>query len=163
MSTYNYAEMARLFREEEGKTVDDAVATIRRTVKLHGPRLIQEEISQIQPNAPVDRGTYRRSWKFEDIPGGATVYNFTPYAAVIEDGRRPGAKAPPLAVIQAWLLRKGIVKGRGKTAAANARAMAFVVARAIKRRGLPGRHILRFASQRLDKIVQAELARERIR
>ena len=156
---YDYSSIARLYREESGKTMEDAVAVIRRTVKLHGPRLVQEEIEKIQPYKPVDRGTYRRNFKFEDVPNGATVYNFAPHAAVVEWGRRPGQKAPPIAVIAEWVRRKGLVGGKpGKGNPSAIRQAAFLIARAIRRRGIPGHHVLALAARRLDPIVQAALA-----
>ena len=159
MKTFSYREMIRDFKNSEGVLVDDAVAVIRKTVKLHGPRLIQEEISQIVPK-PVDRGTYRRSWRADDIPGGVTLYNFTKQAAIIEEGRRPGAKMPPVSVILAWLQRKKIVYGPFKDAWHKQKEeahIALLIARKIKARGLPAHHVLRLASQRLDPIVRRAL------
>jgi hypothetical protein len=161
---FTYGEIARRYREDGAKPQEDAVAIIRKTVKLHGPRLVQEEISGLA-RAPVDRGTYRRSFHYENIPNGATIFNSALHAGVIEYGRRPGEKAPPLQVIVAWLARKGIVKGAGSrnfatdSQYAKLRSAAFVMARAIKRRGLPAHHVLLLAARKLDEQVRAALAR----
>lgn len=48
------------------------------------------------------------------------------YAIFVHEGRRPGAKAPPVDAIKQWLHDKGADE-----------KMAFVVARAIARRGIP--------------------------
>jgi len=154
----SFSDLARDFRRQEGMVVEDAVAEIRRTVKLHGPRLVQEEIASISP-PPVDRTIYRRSWKFEDIPHGAVIYNYSKHGAIIEEGRRPGAKAPPIAVIADWVRRKKLVRGSGRAAEAEIRQAAFLIARAIKRRGLPARHVLQLASRRLEPIVRQALER----
>lgn len=167
MAKFTFDQYAEQLRRD-GRLVDEAVGLIRKTVKLHGPRLVQAEIQSVTPRQPVDRGTYKRSWRFEDIPGGAIVYNFSPHASIIELGRRPGGKMPPLSVIQDWVRRKGIglrkgpkQKGRGfkRRTDAELRSIAFVVARRIKARGLPAHHILRLASAKLARVVGEELAK----
>ena len=52
-----------------------------------------------KPRPPVDRGTYRRSFRVGKTPDGALVYNPLPYAAVIEFGRRAGSRPPPIDTI----------------------------------------------------------------
>jgi hypothetical protein len=100
------------------------------------------EVSKVQPNAPVDRGAYRQSFKAAPIPGGAMLYNSRAYAGVLESGRRPGRKRPPVDVIAAWVLRKGLVGRSGNTKPNRderkaARSIAFAIARKIGERGLP--------------------------
>lgn len=160
MATYSFAGYAKAL-EQDGKAVERAVATIRRTVRLHGPRLFQAQVDSARP-LPVDRGTYRRSLHVEDIPNGATMYNSAPHAGVIELGRRPGQRPPPLQAIIAWVFRKGLVKSSSRSFASNrqyaaARALAYVIARSIGRRGLPAHRILALASAELDKVVQREV------
>ncbi len=160
MDTFTFGEYSRQLAND-ASAPERAVRTIRKTVRLHAPRLIQSEINAIVP-PPVDRGTYRRNFKEDDIPGGIQVYNFSPHAGIIELGRRPGEKAPPLQPIIDWVFRKGLVKHRSRGTAsasqlAQARGIAFVVARAIARRGLPARYVMRNASRALDKIIRQAL------
>lgn len=160
-STYSYREYSNVLKKD-AEVVDIAVKVIRETVKLHGPKAVQAEISSLI-RQPVDRGGYKRAFRFEDIPGGATAYNFSPYASIIEHGRRPGAKGPPLQVIIAWLARKRIAKGTGsrnfatESQYARLRSIAYVIARAIKRRGLPALLILEHASKTIDLEVKRAL------
>jgi hypothetical protein len=128
-----------------------AVRAIQTTVATAGPYHVQQAIDAVRP-LPVDRGTYRRSWRVQNIPGGCLLYNPTPYASVIERGRRAG-KMPPPSVIGEWARRKGLLRGvaRGELASAQ-RAVGFVIARAIARRGLPARRVLATA---LPKIMAA--------
>jgi hypothetical protein len=56
--------------------------------------------------------------------------------------------------------RKGLVKGRGKNADAEARSVAFVVARAIARRGIKGKGVLKRALVKLKAAIQEALKRE---
>lgn len=177
---FTFEEYAKEFNKSMVHRVEDAVDIIRTNVKLHGPRLVQAEIQAVTPRQPVDRSTYKRSWRFEDIPGGAVMYNFSGHASIIEDGRRPGGRMPPLSVIADWVRRKGIglragpvqqvtrvvggrvITGRrgfNRRSKAELRSIAFVVARAIKARGLPAHHIMRLAGEKLDVIVQGELAK----
>lgn len=56
------------------------------------------------------------------------------YAAPVEFGRRPG-KWPPIGAIRAWVVRKQIATGD------EADQVAFLIARAIGRRGTKGAHM----------------------
>lgn len=155
---YSFSEMAKVYREHD-RTVEDAVKVIRKTVKVSGPRRVQEVISALA-RKPVDRGTYRRSFQYEDIEGGATVYNSAPYAAVIEYGRRKGAKGPPLKVLMEWVVRKKLVAGGRKANQSDVRGVAWLIQRAIKRRGIPGRHVLGIASRNIQADVRQALRAE---
>lgn len=177
---FSFDQYAKQLRED-GRLVEDAIKVIRKTVKLNGPRLVQAEIQAVNPHQPVDRGTYKRSWKFEGIPGGAVAYNFSPHAPIVELGRRPGARMPPLDVILDWVRRKHIgqqihgpvqqqygphQKGarrrsdRARAVEAQQRWIALQIARKIKARGLPAHHILKLASDKLVELIGEELAKE---
>ncbi len=91
-----------------------------------------------------DTGSYARAWKFTTTPRSLTIVNEMVYSGVIEGGRRAGARQPPLPAIQAWVHRKLGVS------AAEERSVAFVIARAIGRRGIQGKHVL---GQKLDEIT----------
>jgi hypothetical protein len=73
------------------------------------------------------------------------------YAAAVEKGRRPGAPPPPTKPIEAWARRKGID------------APAYVLARAIGRKGIPARPFLAPAWQRNRAAVKSNLADARDR
>lgn len=160
METFSFKNYGEQLRKDAG-LVPEAVKRIRKVVKLHGPRLVQAEISGLT-RPPVDRGTYRQSFKFDDTRDGAVAYNFAPYAPIIEYGRRPGQKAPPIDVIAAWVLRKGIAKKTSRTFATDAqwraaRGIAYAIARQIKRRGLPALMILQHAAVGIDEEIRKEI------
>lgn len=90
----------------------------------------------VQEGEPIDRG-FLRAGTTTDIHGvGINISGrvfpspaTAQYASVVEWGRRPGRKAPPILVIAEWAKRKGIT------------APAFVIARSIGRKGIPGKHM----------------------
>lgn len=180
---FEYSDMAKLMRDKDAKLIDRTVEIIRRDVRLHGPRLCQEEVQAAVPRIPVDRGTYRRSFRFENVDHGATAYNFSPHAPIIEAGRRPGGRMPPVAAILAWMRRKKIgltqgpavmshtvlQKGARRQSYGEAHRelrdsqlehVALQIARAIRARGLPAHHILGAASIGIDRQIQADIKRE---
>jgi len=80
------------------------------------------------------------------------VLNTAPYASIIELGRRPG-KFPPPGVLRGWITRR-----LGKTEA-EARAMEFVVSRAIARRGLRARLVMTNSLPKMKQVVMREVMR----
>jgi hypothetical protein len=69
-------------------------------------------------------------------------------AHIVEGGRRPGAKQPPIERIRAWAASRGI-----------AAEMAFPVARAIARRGIRGRHFMRAGRRAAQRAIPSALER----
>lgn len=145
-----------LVRDLRGRE-EQAVKAIRRAVQEHGPRLAAEAVDSTVPK-PVDRGTYRRSFRAENLPTGGAFYNYAPHAGVIEDGRRPGSRIPPVDAIATWLFRKGILKGGkrriiSEDAWEEAKQVAWIVARAIAKRGLPAHRVMARVNSRLQPLV----------
>jgi hypothetical protein len=119
-------------------------------------------------------GAYLRAWKSRGTDQGAVVFNDSPYAGIIEFGRRPGARMPPIDVIEHWVIRKGLAKtvqkaaGRKRSAAKKlaaayaaareSRSIAFVIARAIKRRGLIARRVMHSSLKAMGEAVYAEIS-----
>ena len=102
----------------------------------------------------ADTGRLAASWTVVPLEGqvGHAVVNPLVYAPVVELGRRPGSRPPPSSVIARWLQRKGM---SGK----EAKQLAFVVARAIGRRGIRGKHILGGAIPDLKEMAVKEFRR----
>lgn len=104
----------------------------------------------------VNTGEFVRAWRVLNTPEGARLMNDRPYGPIIEKGRRVGAPQPPQAPIARWAqLRLGMSRK-------DAKAIAFVIARAIKRRGLLGRFILTAdeAKVMILQLVREETIRE---
>ena len=129
---------------------------------LHSIPIMHRRTQEAPPANPNGKGTggavnyrnYLRSWKAERIDNGATIYNEAPYAGIIEDGRRPGAKAPPREAIARWVQRKLRVTAK------EAKSVAFVIARSIKARGLLPRRVMANAIPELTKAILDDVDRE---
>jgi hypothetical protein len=83
------------------------------------------------------------------------------HVAVINDGRRPGQKAPPAEALELWVRRKirhsrrkGPRGGLRKLTVSEAKGLAFVIARKIGREGIE-------ANEMFEKSVQENEARIR--
>lgn len=136
-----------------------AVRAIRVTMRGQGPRIVREEINATQPHPPFDRGEYLRSWRELDIDDGGRFFSTSSYASVIDRGRRPGTWTP-IGPLIGWVKRKGLnrwdnnpgMRGRVKGKAnleSNARSIAFAIAAAIKKRGLPPKNVFARAAKRI--------------
>lgn len=113
-------------------------------------------VQETQEKRVMNIGTYQRGWKADVLKTerAVKVYNLTPYAGVIEKGRRAGARQPPSEPLARWAQRKlGLPYKR-------ARSVGFLIARAIKRRGIPGKFVLRDAIPKLEAAFETEMTRE---
>lgn len=54
-------------------------------------------------------GTYERSFIVGVVVDGAVLANTAEHADIIENGRRPGARPPPVGVILMWMMEKGLI------------------------------------------------------
>lgn len=101
----------------------------------------------------VNTGAYLRSWQVNPLANGARLFNGSPYSGIIEHGARPmGARARMTRGTGSAIKRKPISKRmralqrwvelRLHVPRSESRQVAFLVGRAIARRGLVGRHVL---------------------
>ena len=77
------------------------------------------------------------------------------YWKYIEDGRRPGAKMPPVEAIKKWIEYKKILPRpiqlkSGKTVIPSTQQLAFVIARSIGKNGIEARPIARETVDQLN-------------
>lgn len=86
-------------------------------------------------------GYFARGWKVDKVVESSVldsyirIFNSTPYAGVLEYGRRAGVRPPSNALIP-WVRRKLRVDAK------RAPGVAFAVARAIGKRAIAGRHYI---------------------
>ena len=154
MGTYkvNIASLPEWAGKLVGRRKADVLAAIRKTVYVAGQQIIQQEIDATKPYKPVDRGDYRRGWKYAELPDGARLYNATVQASVIERGRRPGSM-PPLTPLMRWAQRKF---GSDEHAAMG---IAWAVALKQMLEGTPGMLVLKRAKDRLVPLVFKNVSR----
>lgn len=146
-----------------------AVEAARKTAKW----ALREAQSRTKQTGAVASKEFLGEWDMDHMPDGAVVYNGSPYAYYVEIGRRPG-RPPPIGAIARWLIKKKLVKlpkvrssltAKGQAKAHKARAkryaiarsMAYVIARAIGRRGIKGKFILASVVRDLGPIMSINL------
>lgn len=106
---------------------------LRETAKF-GRTAVVETSAGTSPR-PVATRAYEGGWVAKNTRDGAILGNTTIQAVFVEVGRRRG-KMPPVRMIEAWLVAKGVDRKAAKL-------RAFAVAMSIARRGFAGRHVLR--------------------
>jgi len=111
------------------RTYEKAVATLMEDISIVGERTAKQR-------APRDTGALKRSIHSEARPTSARVFSNLGYAVPVEFGRGRGKRMPPPNALHGWLRR------HGKPVSA-----AFVVARAIGRRGIKGRFFMKAAEE----------------
>ena len=169
-ASVNISDLAKWPKVMVGKYHREIVKQIQVSVKMHAPAIIQAIIDGAKPYPPVNTGEYRRNWKVRNITDGALLYNPTKQAGIIERGRRPGfgvsregqealarwvhlhgmdrqpsslrERRTARRMRAAGISKQGLRARKIWTQENRARGIAFVIARAIKRRGLPAKNIL---------------------
>lgn len=145
---FDLEEVVRVWEEagEQGTAVHQAAerAVLKILDVLQG---------QVQGRTPVNRGHLRASFEkalLVGTPVGIVEGELaTPlvYGIVMELGRTPGERPPPTEPIELWVLRKGLVNpDTGATYEAGSKeikAAAYVIARAIGSKGIPGHFMVR--------------------
>ena len=108
---------------------------IQRNAMLKSVAVIE---GAVRAETPVNVGTTRAAWQSQVRGAGpdlvGRVFNPAEWAIPLEVGRKPG-KMPPVDAIQYWVERKGLAQGE------DSRQVAFLIARAIGRRGTEGAHM----------------------
>lgn len=158
-------EAGALFRRMGERLPGTIEKGVRSFVARAKPMMVQATDQAVPANprgvgrGAVNTGNYRRRWKAEVLRGerlpGAVVANDTPYAGVIEYGRRAGARMPPVDALARWAQRKlGMPYKKAK-------GIAFAIAKSIKRRGLKPRYVLtrRLQQRKLENAFREEVMR----
>lgn len=136
---------------------------------------VRQRIMDSQPRPPRDTGLMSQSIGAEVAGDGRSVLIGPSPAtlartAVMEEGRRPGGRMPPVDALARWALRKGLVAGfvrqgrrrRAKDEGKRARSIAFAVARSIVKKGIKARRFFKRATPairgRAPQLVQQGIA-----
>jgi phage gpG-like protein len=130
--------------------------------------LVERSAKQV---VPVDTGHLRRSITHEVTGSGAMVVGKVgtnvPYAKVVEEGRGAGKPMPPPGSLLKWMGRKGIPAdeqfigrsdltdvARAPRAGGGYHQIEYLIARAIGRRGIPGKPYLGPALEKNAAAIQ---------
>ena len=105
---------------------------INRRFKAIGMEVLREAKINLRKNDTNTFHNLERSGIVADINGGVKVGFYAHYAAIVEHGRRAGRRPPMLPILD-WVHKRGLIEGRRK--ASRERSAAFLIARAIGRRG----------------------------
>lgn len=151
-ATIAFSDIAPLLSARVRKDKEKVVRALQLATKTWGLRVVQEVIHTTKPQRystgrslgiPVDTGAFKGSWHATDLPDGALIYSSSPYASIIEHGRRPG----PVSVwkIYPWVMRKVLTFKAGSRANRHDQAVgiAFAIAKTLSKRRILGRYILR--------------------
>jgi hypothetical protein len=124
-------------------------AKMRAAVRKGMARAGKEAVRELQRRTaeiPIwDLGRMHAGWKAQQKNWNTVlVYNRARHTVFVERGRRPGARPPPVDAILPWVRRHIQLDGqtRSRRGSDPYRAVAFLIARAIGRRGIAPRPVL---------------------
>ena len=117
----------KLRRKLAPRTYEKAVATLMEDIAIVGERTAKQR-------APRDTGALKRSIHSDARPMSARIFSNLAYAVPVELGRGKGKRMPPPNALHGWLRRHG-----------KPQSAAYVVARAIGKRGIKGRFFMKAA------------------
>jgi hypothetical protein len=148
--------------EETAASVDAYPQFVSQELNVAMEASLQFAEGQIAARTPVGvSGNLRKGLNhqilspFPNLVG--SVGSPQPYAPVMEEGRRPGAKMPPVDAIKIWVVRKLGVPPE------EADGVAFVIARSIARKGIEGRHMfkegLEVSEPHINRLFDEAIAR----
>lgn len=145
-------ELPETLRDVEGiddLVLDEAARTMRRSVDVLQAGVVQR--TPVGATSQTREGWSASVERLQNAVRGI-VTNPVPHAIFAERGRGPG-KQPPLDPIELWVRR---VLG---VAPDESRSVAFLVARAIGRRGTEGAHMAEEGLEATRPIIEADFAR----
>ena len=124
-------QVLRKLREPQ-RWLDEA----SRNSQLYLARKLEDDLRNKNPLVPKDTGAGAQG--IEVISAANRIAIQAPVHMIIQDrGRRPGAPPPPSSALEGWRRRKGIA------------VPAFVLARAIGRKGIRAKRFVRHSIQRV--------------
>jgi hypothetical protein len=141
-----------VWKQPEAMAIVDAELT---TALRAATAVIEGSVVKLVAQRAADTGKFAQSITADVAHPGLTLWRAQVYSPLaqadpIEFGRRPGARMPPVEAIQLWVNHK-----LSHVPAAQRRGVAFVIARAIARRGIPAKWVFRDGYQLVAGQVQS--------
>ena len=139
------ARMARILAKDLGKferklkrKLPHVIRQLHEKTAREAVSILKAQTRKIRPHPPVTSRRMINGWYSRRLPNlGVIIGNREDYARYVESGRRKGAKMPPVNVIRKWVKLKFGYSG------AQARSVAFVIARSISEKGIKPKPIVK--------------------
>lgn len=115
---------------------------------------LKAQTANYKPFPPVYTRRFINGWKIQSNrqkAGVVSIWNIAPHAQYVEDGRRRGAKAPPINILEQWVKRKLSVSSE------DAKFVAVQIAKKIKARGIKAKRIVKKSMPRIRAVHRAPL------
>jgi hypothetical protein len=133
---------------------------LKAAMEKYGEALVLEIVQQLKDAGKEATGKLARSIDYELIEALDSIsigITAEKYLAVVDGGRRKGAKPPPSGAILSWMKVKSI-KGRDKKTGKfiSQKSAAFLIARSIGRNGIKPTFVIKKSLRNL-KSLQAKL------
>jgi len=144
-------QISRWFNRTNSSIQSGAKGTVQEAARI----VNAEIVDSIREENAVASGNLLRSVTVGAMTASTEGYEMTvgsssPYASIVEEGRRAGAKAPPVASIVEWMTQKGIDPSD---------SAAYLIARKIARDGIPAKRVfekgVKNAEEKLDAPLNA--------
>lgn len=134
------------YERQLAKQLPDVAKRVNRDTAKKAIGILQKTARAVRPYPPIDTKRYINSFEIQRAPQDTVVVtNRRGYAGVIEDGRRAGARQPPVSALKGWVRRKfGVSPQR-------ALGIAFAVARNIGKRGIKAKKVVTSAMPEIGR------------
>lgn len=134
------------FTNQTGKAAGITEGIMRTAMQQSLDVLLQIAVTETPVNTGLLRGSFTTDVRGRGVDMVGRMFSPLGYAAAVEHGRAAG-RPPPIEAIRYWVIRKRIADE------AEADSVAFLIARAIGRRGTKGAHMVKAAMDRGGPIV----------
>lgn len=130
---------------------------LRMALNNIGKQIADEMRATLQRNNNDNTGRLGDSIRVQPDENGDLVLTMLQYGTWVNDGheRRPG-KMPPIAPIQAWIKKQGIVARGG----ISPKQLPYVIAASIAKRGQRDRRAYPFIGPSIEKVLNSDLSDE---
>ncbi len=114
----------------------------RAVLERYAQKLIEQYRANLREENSFAAGTLYNDISFTVRMGTSrhsVVITLADYWKYVENGRRAGSKMPPIGAIEQWISVKPIIPEVRNGRTPSVRSLAFLIARAIGRRGIPAK------------------------
>ena len=143
---------------EFSKIIKDMPSRTLAQVKRGTVSGVARSIPDLVAASPVDTGLYAQSWSFSADEQSVILGNFSPYAAIIEDGTRKGHWTP-IEPLLAWAKRVLGDSSQPPQYSARVRSLAYGTRQKIYDQGITPRKVLENMLPTILENIKQEILR----